>query len=175
MAYKQKRNPFLKKAAFKNHIPGHGLPASDQIDIYSKLGPAKWGEQYTADSLKWVDEGWGVKEVLLQETPDRVKKIRVWEQKGIPDFKDLSIETLQPKKPEPIKHDDKKEIQIGEGQSIASKTKRDPTYAYQQYRGFQIPVAMNIWDESSNSWKRRPMEPEEIEYETNKVRKRTGG
>ena len=186
MAYKQKSNPFLKTAPFKNHVPGHGLPTAEQSDLYSKLGSARSGEQYTADSLKWVNEGSHVKNVVSDEDDEgNVKTIRVWVKPEDSETEEKTTSRLEkiPTKPlETIESGIERELELpsdleSKTQSVSSssQTQRKPTYAYQKYRGFQIPIAMNIWDESSNSWKRRPLEPEEIEYEKNKVRKRTGG
>ncbi len=174
MAYKQKSNPFLKTIPFKNHVPGHGLSTDEQGDLY--FTP----DQYTTDSLKWVKDGWRVKDVESEEDDEgNIKKTRVWVQEKDQVDTDEPISTLEkiPLKPlEPIVTPEEKELEIPtQSVSLSSERQRQPTYAYQQYRGFQIPIAMNIWDESSNSWKRRPLEPEEIEYEKNKVRERTGG
>jgi hypothetical protein len=176
MAYRQKSNPFLKTAPFKNHVPGHGLPTDEQDDLYPDRA------DYTTDSLKWVDEGWHIKDIINDEGGGST---RVWVQEKDPEIKEKTISRLEklPTRPlETIESGVERELELpsdleSKTQSVSSssQTQRKPTYAYQKYRGFQIPIAMNIWDESSNSWKRRPLEPEEIEYEKNKVRKRTGG
>ena len=68
-----------------------------------------------------------------------------------------------------------KDIKTG-GSSIADtlpkKRFENKPYYTMRSSGFQVQTATSIWDEKTRSWKQRRMEPEEIQYQDDQIKKR---